>query len=93
MEVVLEEELMQRFAGGASSKSILIDMRTDYGGLLRSIFLYMPMTNWCFKNLGVKIFLKNLDWFFVLNGYGWSMVLPEIPSLIRHVFRKQNLKE
>jgi len=90
---VLEEELMQRFAGGASTKSILVNMKTDYGGLLRSFFLYMPLTIWCLKNLGSKIFFKNLDWFFVLNGYGWSMVLPEIPMFLKYIFLKQKPKE
>ena len=86
---VLDEKLMERYAGGASSKSILIDIKADHGGLLRSLFLYMPLTIWCLKNLGSKIFFKNLDWFFVLNGYGLSMILPEIPMFLRYLFLKQ----
>ena len=89
---VLDEELMQRYVGGASSKSFF-SMRTDYGGWWGSLFLYTPLTVWCLKNLGTKIFFKNLDWFFVLNGYGWSMVLPEIPMLLKHVLFKQKPKE
>ena len=84
---VLDEKLMVRTIGGASTKSILIDT-VENGGFLGSLFLYMPFTIWCLKNLGLKIFFKNLDWFAVLNGYGWSMVLPEIPMFLRHLFLK-----
>jgi len=90
---VLDEKLMERYTGGASSKSILIDLTADNGGFLGSLFLYMPLTIWCLKNIGLKIFFKNLDWFFVLNGYGWSMVLPEIPMLLKYVLFKQKPKE
>ena len=90
---VLNENLMERYAGGASSKSILFSQRKENGGLLASLFLYMPLTIWCLKNLGGKIFFKNIDWFFVLNAYGASMVLPEIPQLIKYVFFKQKPKE
>ena len=86
---VLDEKLMERYAAGAGSRSILIDIKADHGGLLRSLFLYMPLTIWCLKNLGSKIFFKNLDWFFVLNGYGLSMILPEIPMFLRYLFLKQ----
>ncbi|RZD40499.1 MAG: glycosyltransferase family 2 protein [Thaumarchaeota archaeon] len=91
---VLKESLMQRYAGGISSGSILFTQRRgDKTGWLASLFVYMPLTIWCLKNLGLKIFLKNLDWFFVLNGYGGSMVLPEIPMLLRYVFLKQEPKK
>ena len=85
---VLDEKLMLRTPGGASTKSILIDT-IENGGFLGSLFLYMPFTIWCFKNLGLKIFFKNLDWFIVFNGYGWSMVLPEIPMFLRYLFLKR----
>tara|TARA_B100000953_G_scaffold299311_1_gene298796 strand:+ start:169 stop:1101 length:933 start_codon:yes stop_codon:yes gene_type:complete len=90
---VLNENLMERYAGGASDKSLLFSQRKEHGGLLASLFLYMPLTIWCLKNLGGKIFFKNIDWFFVLNAYGASMVLPEIPQLIKYVFFRQKPKE
>ena len=86
---ILDEKLMERYTGGASSKSLLIDLTADNGGFLGSLFLYMPLTIWCLKNIGLKIFFKNLDWFFVLNGYGWSMVLPEIPMFLRYLLLRQ----
>jgi len=91
---VLKESLMQRYVGGQSSGSILFAQREgDKKGWLVSMFVYMPLTIWCLKNLGLKIFLKNLDWFVVLNGYGVSMVLPEIPTLLKYVFLKQKPKK
>ena len=91
---VLKESLMQRYLLGVSSGTILFTQRkADKTGWLASLFTYMPLTIWCLKNLGLKIFLKNLDWFIVLNGYGVSMVLPEIPILLRYVFLKQEPKK
>lgn len=90
---VLDENLMERYPGGSSSQSLLISQRREHGGLLGSLFLYMPLTYWCLKNLGTKIFFKNFDWFIVLNGYGLSMVLPEIPQLIKYIFSRKNPKE
>ena len=90
---VVNNNLMHRYAGGMSSKSLLFTMRKENGGFMGSLFLYMHLTIWCIKNLGLKIFLKNLDWFIVLNCYGESMVLPEIPMLLRYVFLRQKPKE
>ena len=91
---VLKENLMKRYVVGQSSGSILFAQRKgDKTGWLASLFIYMPLTIWCLKNLGLKIFFKNLDWFFVLNGYGESMVLPEIPMLLKYVFLRQEPKE
>ena len=87
---VLKENLMKRYVVGQSSGSILFTQRKgDKTGWLASLFIYMPLTIWCLKNLGLKIFLKNLDWFIVLNGYGSSMVMPEIPMLLKYVFLRQ----
>lgn len=87
---VLKENLMKRYVVGQSSGSILFTQRKgDKTGWLASLFTYMPLTIWCLKNLGLKIFLKNLDWFIVLNGYGISMIMPEIPMLLKYVFLRQ----
>ena len=32
---------------------------------------------WAIKNLGMKIFMKNIDWFFLLTCYGWRTILLE----------------
>lgn len=91
---VLKESLMQRYVGGQSSGSILFTQRKgDKRGWLASLFIYMPLTIWCLKNLGLKIFLKNLDWFIVLNGYGGSMIMPEIPMLLKYIFLRQESKK
>ena len=91
---VLKENLMKRYVVGQSSGSILFAQRKgDKTGWLASLFIYMPLTIWCLKNLGLKIFLKNLDWFIVLNGYGASMVMPEIPMLLKYVFLRQEPKK
>ena len=91
---VLKENLMKRYVVGQSSGSILFTQRKgDKTGWLASLFIYMPLTIWCLKNLGLKIFLKNLDWFIVLNGYGGSMVMPEIPMLLKYVFLRQEPKK
>jgi len=90
---VVNENLMERYAAGSSDKTILFSQRKENGGFLSSLFLYSQLTLWCVKNLGMKIFFKNFDWFIVLNGYGWSMVLPEIPQLIKYIFLRKKPEE
>jgi len=64
---VINESLIQRYADGISTKgSISLARQCNYN-LLGIIFPHYPLTNWAIKNLGPKIFLKNLDHFILLN--------------------------
>jgi len=64
---VVDEVLMNVHGGGMSGKQL-----TGYAKLLNKnktgvLFPFLPLTRWCFKNLGPKIFLKNLGWFIDVN--------------------------
>jgi len=64
---ILDEVLNYRYDGGASSSGFFNYIKSFKINLFETIFLYYPLTKWCWKNLGVKIFFKNLDCFIKLN--------------------------
>lgn len=63
---VVDEVLLYSYPAGQSSKG-MYDMSWKFNHGLGKIFSYYPLTAWCAKNLGKKIFLKNLDHFIRLN--------------------------
>lgn len=72
---VVDEVLFYSYPTGESSKGIFHIAHTINQGLLGKIFPYYPLTAWCAKNLGVKIFLKNLDHMIRLNFDGAFLLL------------------
>ena len=69
---VINENLMSKFAQGLSAKnsaSLAVQFNKDRLG---RIFPWLPLTLWCSRNLGMRIFLKNVDYFFLLNYMGLS---------------------
>ena len=64
---VIEETLMLRYDGGDSSSGLFNYARSFNLSLLTTIFPYGPFTIWCAKNLGAKLFLRNLDCFIKLG--------------------------
>ncbi|MGI0086688.1 MAG: glycosyltransferase family 2 protein [Nitrosotalea sp.] len=69
---VVDENLMFKFAQGFSSiDSVSLAMKMNKGRL-GSFFPWLPFTSWCSRNLGLGIFLKNIDYFFLLNYMGLS---------------------
>ena len=67
---VVDENLMSIYDGGASKKGIISLSRQFNNGFLGIIFPMYPLTKWCFKNLGMSLFMKNIDYFFQLNIWG-----------------------
>jgi len=63
----VDEVLLYVYPGGTSSKGIFHATRLFKEGILGIIFPHYPLTSWCVKNLGPKIFLKNLDCFIRIN--------------------------
>lgn len=64
---VNDEVLMYKYEGGVSSKGSITQARIFNKKGLGLIFPHYPLTAWCSKNLGPKIFLKNIDHFILLN--------------------------
>ena len=87
---VIDEILMRKNLDGYSSKGIISYLKNQNTKLLNIIFMNMPFTIWCAKNLGFKIFMKNLDWFIIINVYGAYLLLSDIIQIISN--RNNNKK-
>ncbi len=86
---VIDEVLMREYEGGAGSKGI-IDVSRNYNpGVLGIIFPWYYLTKWCAKNLGMKIFLMNIDYFLRLNCEG---IISQVIDLTRLLIRRIVLK-
>jgi len=63
----INEQLLYRFERGASWHGIIYLAKNFNKSLLGKIFPNYPLTRWCAKNLGVKIFLRNFDLMIWIN--------------------------
>ena len=81
---LVDEDLLCFYSGGFSSegmKNALNDMKI---GRLGIIFPTTTFTLWCLKNLGYKIFLKNIDVFLIsITVVNLHMTLSELWRLIK----------
>lgn len=64
---VLNEVLNYRYDGGTSSNGFFNYVKSFKINFPESLFLYYPFTKWCWKNLGKKVFFKNIDCFIKFN--------------------------
>lgn len=80
---VIDEVLMKKSLEGYSSKGIISYLKKQNTSVFGIIFMNAPFTIWCARNLGLKIFMKNLDWFFLINIYGEFLVLSDIIKIIK----------
>ena len=87
---VLNEILMKKNLGGYSSKGIISYLRNQNTKLFYIIFMNLPFTMWCAKNLGAKIFLKNFDWFIVINAYGIFLILSDLIQILKNKSEKRD---
>ena len=80
---VIDEILMEKNLGGYSSKGIISYLKNQNTKLFYIIFINLPFTMWCAKNLGIKIFLKNFDWFVLINLYGELLLFSDLIQIIK----------
>lgn len=79
---------LYEFDEGISSRGIINMAKYSEHDFLGIIFPLYSFTNWCFKNLGLKIFFRNLDYFIRLNlGGGFALLVDSILHL-----KNNNLK-
>lgn len=64
---VVEEDLMVIASHGTASRGVIFLSNLFNSGLIENIFPYLPFSSWCRKNLGWRIFLRNLDYIFLIN--------------------------
>ena len=75
---VINEFLIESFPTGASSEGIMsLTHRLAKGNAAR-IFPFYPLTKWCVKNLGWKIFFRNIDHFLRLGLDGFILQIASI---------------
>jgi len=79
---VNNEILMYEYERGASGKGIIAISKQINSGRTGTIFPWFPLTKWCFKNLGLVLFLKNFDYFIQLQIEGFFSLLVDISHLI-----------
>ena len=87
---VIDEVLMGKNLEGYSSKGIISYLKNQKTGIFGIIFINLPFTIWCGKNLGTKIFLKNFDWFIIINIYGLYLILTDVIKIVKRKFGKRN---
>jgi len=86
---VINETLMYEYEGGISATGSINASHEYYHGLRGIIFPWYPLTVWCKTNLGIKIFLKNFDFFTRLNFEGAiSLVLDMLRLSIHRLTNK-----
>lgn len=87
---VVDEFLMYGFGGSESASKGIFHLAINYNNsLLGVIFPFYPLTAWCMKNLGIKLFLKNFDHFIRLNFDGGFFLFVD---LVRWFKMKQSKK-
>ena len=75
---VVNEILIHRFVSGVHSGSgYLSSYKKNLLSFTELIFPSSNIAHWCFKNIGLKFFLRNLDWFVLSIIYGWYLIIKE----------------
>jgi glycosyltransferase involved in cell wall biosynthesis len=82
---VIDEILLYRFAGD-KTKNAITEYLEHNDTLQNMFFSKVPFIKWCWKNLGKRIFLKNLDYFIKLFLSNTAFVLI---SIIRYVILRK----
>lgn len=80
---VVNEILMEVFDGGESRSGMIGVAKSTNTGHLKVIFPYIPFTIWCRNHLGIKLFVKNLNYFLRLNLIGFISLSVDIIRQIK----------
>ena len=86
---VIDENLLHRYNKG--SHSIIGTLRKYDISLINIIFLELPFTFWCLKNLGFKNFIRNFDVFLKINVRGGLAILFETIRISKRIIFRQNM--
>ncbi len=75
---VIDEILLHRFVSGVHSGSgYLNSYKKNILSFTGLIFPNSNVAHWCFKNIGIKFFIRNIDWFVLSTIYGWYSIIRE----------------
>ena len=75
---VVNEFLIESFPAGTSSEGMMQLTHKFAKGNTARIFPFYPLTKWCIKNLGWKIFFRNIDHFLRLGLDGFILQIASI---------------
>ena len=76
---VIDEFLIHKFVGNtASSKGMISLMMQFKPNFFGKIIPYYDITKWCLHNLGIKLFIKNTQYFIRLNLIGYVYLFYDI---------------
>jgi len=82
---VVNEILFYKDEGGETAKGIIAISHLQNKDISGKIFPWLPFTKWCRKNLGLRIFLKNLDFFIQLNLEGVVSQVIDLTRIVVHI--------
>lgn len=80
---VIDQKLLHRYDKG--SHSVIETMHKYNVSPFKIIFLELPFTVWCLKNLGFKIFIKNFHLFIKINLRGEYSIIAELVRMCKRV--------
>jgi glycosyltransferase involved in cell wall biosynthesis len=85
---VIDEVMMYRY--GSTSESGMFNIARMFNERNLGIILpFYPLTCWCLKNLGIRFFIKNLDYFIQINIEGsFSLWIDLIRLFVHKITRK-----
>ncbi len=86
---VNDEILMHEYERGASGKGIISISKQFNTGKTGIIFPWFPLTKWFLKNFGLISFIKNFDYFIILQIEGFFSLSVDI---LQFLFNKNKLK-
>jgi len=75
---VVNEFLIESFPSGTSSEGMMQLTHKFAKGNTARIFPFYPLTKWCAKNLGWKIFFRNIDHFLRLGLDGFILQIASV---------------
>ena len=81
---VVDKVLMEVYDDGVSRRGMIGLTKALEYDLFSTIFPSYQFTKWCKKNLGLKIFLKNLDFFIKMNLIAESSLIIDIIRKIKN---------
>jgi glycosyltransferase involved in cell wall biosynthesis len=86
---VIDEFLIHKHVGDTVSSSGMINLIMKFKpNFLGKIIPYYDITKWCLHNLGIKLFIKNLDYFLKLNLIGYMYLSYDIVRRISVIIKK-----
>jgi len=81
---VQNDALMYKLVSEKSTSVIQYLKKMNYSST-KILFINFPFTFWCLKNLGLKIFLKNFNYFIKLNLKGEYSIIAELIRMCKRL--------